>query len=153
MRLNVGKYQELMKQQNIVKEDIERVAGIAVWALDWIFSQEYLEVSTLERLAQVVKCDTKEIALPDHASNENVIEWLKDEKTATLSITQVRTITKVMRLSEERPEECKIIAANADGSIVAKVPVSWIKISPPKQFTEEQRKEMGNRLNRNVFHS
>ncbi len=139
MRLNITKYQEMVKQQNIEKADIERMTGITVQTLDWIFENEYLEVSTLERLAQVVECDTREIALPDHYDNENVIEWLKDGKTATLSLTQGRTITRVMKLARNRPEECRIIAENADGSIVARVPVGWIKISPNREVSEEQK--------------
>ena len=107
MRLNVSKYTEMMKQQNIEKADIERMTGITVQTLDWIFENEYLEVSSLERLAQVVDCDTREIVLPDHHDNENVIEWLRGGKTATLSLTQGRTITRVMKLAKSRPEECR----------------------------------------------
>lgn len=139
MRLNINKYQEMMQQRNIEKADIERMTGITVQTLDWIFENQYLEVSTLERLAQVVECDTREIALPDHYGNENVIEWVKDGKTATLSLTQGRTISRVMKLAKSRPEECKIIAQNADGSICARVPVGWIKISPIKEVSEEQK--------------
>lgn len=128
-----------MKQQNIEKADIERMTGIAVQTLDWIFENEYLEVSTLERLAEVVDCDTREIALPDHHDNENVIEWLRGGKTATLSLTQGRTITRIMKLAKSRLEECRIIAENADGSIVARVPVGWIKISPIREVSEEQK--------------
>ena len=91
MRLNINKYQEIMQERSIEKADIERLTGITVQTLDWIFKNEYLEVSTLERLAQVVECNAKEIALPDHYGNENVIEWVKDGKTATLSLTQGRT--------------------------------------------------------------
>ena len=69
MRLNVKRYHELMKEQNMDKADIEEMTGITVYTLDWIFENEYLEVSTLERLAQVVNCDTREIALPDHYGN------------------------------------------------------------------------------------
>ena len=100
MRLNISKYQEMMKQQNIDKADIERMIGITVQTLDWIFENEYLEVSILERLAQVIECDTREIALPDHYDNENVIEWFRGGKTATLSLTQGRTITRVMKLAK-----------------------------------------------------
>lgn len=125
MRLNINKYQEMMQERNIEKADIERMTGITVQTLDWIFENEYLEVSTLERLAQVVECDAREIALPDHWGNENVIEWVKDGKTATLSLTQGRTISRV--------------------------PISWIRINPPKQFTDEQIKEMAYRLNGNNF--
>ena len=139
MRLNINKYQEMMQQRNIEKVDIERMTGITVQTLDWIFENQYLEVSTLERLAQVVECDTREIALPDHYGNENVIEWIKDGKTATLSLTQGRTISRVMKLATRRPEECKIVAENKDGSICARVPVGWIKISPIKEVSEEQK--------------
>ena len=98
-----------------------------------------MEVSTLERLAQVVECNAKEIALPDHYGNENVIEWVKDGKTATLSLTQGRTISRVMKLAKSRPEECKIVAQNTDGSVCARVPVGWIKISPIREVSEEQK--------------
>ena len=49
MRLNINKYQEMMQQRNIEKADIERMTGITVQTLDWIFENEYLEVSTLMR--------------------------------------------------------------------------------------------------------
>ena len=139
MRLNINKYQEMMQQRNIEKADIERMTGITVRTLDWIFKNEFLEVSTLERLAQVVERDAGEIALPDHYGNENVIEWVKDGKTATLSLTQGRTISRVMKLAKSRPEECKIVAENKDGSICARVPVGWIKISPIREVSEEQK--------------
>lgn len=139
MRLNINKYQEMMQQRNIEKADIERMTGITMQTLDWVFENEYLEVSTLERLAQVIECDVGEIALPDHYGNENVIEWVKDGKTATLSLTQGRTISRVMKLAKSRPEECKIVAQNTDGSICARVPVGWIKISPIREVSEEQK--------------
>lgn len=41
MRLNISKYQEMMKQQNIDKADIERMIGITVQTLDWIFGSIY----------------------------------------------------------------------------------------------------------------
>ena len=115
------------------------MTGIAVQTSDWISENEYLEVSTLERLAEVVDCDTREIALPDYHDNENVIEWLRGGKTATLSLTQGRTITRIMKLAKSRLEECRIIAENVDGSIVARVPVGWIKISPIREVSEEQK--------------
>lgn len=36
-----------------------------------------------------------------------------------------------------------------NGSICAHVPVSWLRISPPRQYTEEQRQQMGERLRQN----
>lgn len=129
------------------------MTGITENTLEWIFENEYLEVSTLERLSDVLGCDTKEIALPDHYGNENVIEWVKDGKTATLNLTQGRTITRVMRLAKNRPEECKIIAENKDGSICAKVPVGWIRINPGMNLTDEQREKKANMMRSNVLNA
>lgn len=56
----------------------------------------------------------------------------------------------IRKLSEKHPDDCQIIADNEDGSICAHVPVAWIRISPPKQYTEEQRQQMGERMRRNV---
>lgn len=81
--------------------------------------------------------------------NENVIEWLKEDSIATLTLSQRRMITRVKRLSETHPEECEIVAQNKDGSICAHVPVSWIRIKPPKHLTEEQRQDAAKRLRRN----
>lgn len=68
-----------------------------------------------------------------------------------MNLTQGRTISRVMKLAKSRPEECKIVAQNTDGSICARVPLSWIIINPPKQITDEQKKEMAYRLNGNNF--
>ena len=146
MRLNVNRYQELMDSQNLDKSDIETKTGLSMSTINWIFENEYLEISTLERLADVVKCGPKEIALPDHNNIENVIEWQRDSKTATVSLTQGRTITRVMRLAESRPEECRIIAENKDGSICARVPVGWIKISPVRETSEKQKEDARQRM-------
>ena len=77
---------------------------------------------------------------------ENVIEFLTNQKQATLTLSQGRFITKIEKLAKKHPEECIIEARNKDGSIVAVVPVSWIKISPPKQVSEEQRMSAAERM-------
>ena len=80
------------------------------------------------------------------AMNENVIEYLRGQKTATATFcSQSKLGNKVKRLAEERPEECQVMAENPDGSIVAHFPVKWIKISVPRQFSEEQKAEMAER--------
>ena len=83
--------------------------------------------------------------------NENVIEWLRDEERATVTFTQGRMKTRIKKLAEERPNECRILAENADGSIVAHIPTKWIRVSPPKQVSEEQREKARERFN--SFHS
>ena len=69
---------------------------------------------------------------------ENVIEFIKDEKRATVTFSQGRFKTKIRKLAESHPEECQIVAENKDGSICAHVPVNWVKISPVKQMSEKQ---------------
>lgn len=80
------------------------------------------------------------------SNRENVIEWLRDEETATVTLTQGRTKTKIMRLASEKPDECSITAINADGSMCAKIPTSWIKISPPRTVSEKQVETARERL-------
>lgn len=49
---------------------------------------------------------------------ENVIEWLKNSKTATVTFApQTRMKGRILRLAKEHPDEVEIIAENKDGSI------------------------------------
>lgn len=66
----------------------------------------------------------------------------------TLSFSQGRYKSVIRKLAEKHPEDCQIIADNEDGSICAHVPVSWLRISPPRQYTEEQRQQMGEQIKR-----
>lgn len=78
-------------------------------------------------------------------NKENVIEFETGCKTATLSLTSRKHITKVKRAAEKHPEEVWI-HENPDGSICAHVPISYIKISPPRQISEEQKLAAADRL-------
>jgi len=84
--------------------------------------------------------------------NENVIEFIRDSKTATVTFCQGRYVSRIKELAEKKPDECQITTKNKDGSIVAHVPVSWIKINPTRELTEEQRTELSERA-RNNFHT
>lgn len=79
---------------------------------------------------------------------ENCIEWIKDEERATLSLSQRRTISRVRQLAAQYPDQCQIVAENKDGSICAHIPVSWVKINPPRELSEEQRQQIAERLSR-----
>lgn len=67
---------------------------------------------------------------------ENVIEFLLDDKRATVTFSQGRYKSRIKKLAAERPEECEIVAENQDGSICAHIPVRWIKISPLKETSK-----------------
>lgn len=73
---------------------------------------------------------------------ENVIEWIRGQQTATLTLTRGSLATRVKKLAEQRPEECQIIVQNEDGSILAHVPVKWFKINPPREISEETLEKM-----------
>lgn len=80
---------------------------------------------------------------------ENVIEFYADEKTATVTFTQGRYITRIRKLAESNPTECEIVAENKDGSIVAHIPVRWVKIYPGgtgREFSEEEKAANSERL-------
>ncbi len=79
---------------------------------------------------------------------ENVIEFLENQESATVTFSQGRYKGKIRKLAEERPGECQIIAENKDGSLCAHIPTAWIKIIPPRQLSEKQRQEIAERLAR-----
>lgn len=76
---------------------------------------------------------------------ENNIEWLNGQQTVTVTLSQGKFINKVKKLAEQR-EDVEIVAENKDGSICAHLPLKFIKISAPRQLTEEQRERARERL-------
>lgn len=74
-----------------------------------------------------------------YGCNENVIEFIKDEKRAMVTFTQGRYKGRIRKLAKSHPEECQIVAENQDGSMCAHIPVEWVKISPTKVVSESQR--------------
>lgn len=79
---------------------------------------------------------------------ENVIEFIENEKRATVTFSQGRFKSRIRKLAAEHPEECQIMKENKDGSLLAHIPVSWIKINPTRQLSDEQRKELAERMKR-----
>ena len=79
--------------------------------------------------------------------NEFVIEWLRGQKTASLTIpsnTHMKNL--IMKLAEKHPNVS--VLHNKDGSIFAHVPVEWITIKPPKQLSEEHKAKIIGNLKR-----
>lgn len=52
------------------------------------------------------------------------------------------------RLEKEFPDDVKILARNNDGSIFAHLPYSYIKINPPRKYSDEAKKKAAERLNK-----
>lgn len=79
--------------------------------------------------------------------NEFCIEWIKGNGYAGVSAPSGTALkSKLMKYAEERPDEVKVMAVNRDGSAFFHIPVNYIKISPPRKISEEQREAAGERF-------
>lgn len=147
MRLNVDNYLSLLEEKRLSGEQVRKAVGLSESTYAWILERGSIECETLERIADAAGCSTQDILSPDYEGYaENVIEFVRDGKTATLSLSQRRYITRVKQLAERYPDECKILAENEDGSLYAHIPVKWIRINPPAQLTEEQQEKRTSRI-------
>lgn len=79
-------------------------------------------------------------------SKENVIEFLAGDKTATVTFTAQKQINRIKNLYRLHPEEFVYFNENKDGSVCAKIPLKWIKVSYPKQISEEQKQRASERF-------
>lgn len=84
-------------------------------------------------------------------NNENMIEFTSLCRSATVSFTNPKHIRKIKELYEEHKEDFKYYKLNNDGSVCAKIPLKWIRISAgrtgtKRELTEEQRQELKLRL-------
>lgn len=77
--------------------------------------------------------------------SENVIEWERGDSTITATLSTQSMITKVMKLAEKH-EEVEIVKVNKDGSIVAHLPLTYLKFIPPKKLSEETRQMLVDRI-------
>lgn len=71
---------------------------------------------------------------------ETAWDHVAGEKFATFSSSEKKYIRMIEELKEKCPDEVDIRCVNPDGSIVARLPVSWLRIRPKKKssMTEEQ---------------
>lgn len=77
---------------------------------------------------------------------EFAINWIKGDKIASVTAPSSTALgNKILRLAEER-DDVTIVRQNKDGSILANVPVKWIKIGAPRKMSEEQRAAAAERL-------
>lgn len=83
-------------------------------------------------------------------SNENMIEFISGQRTATITFTDAPHIRKIEKIYKEHPEDFTYFIKNKDGSICFKVPLKWVKVSPPRktnrEYTDEERQAIADRL-------
>lgn len=85
--------------------------------------------------------------------NDNVIEFMKNEKTMTVTFTQKKWITKIKKIAKTYPELVKIITEQKDKYIVAHLPIKALHlyITKPRNFTDEQRNKMSKRMSERLW--
>lgn len=71
---------------------------------------------------------------------DNNIEWYTGDKTVTLSFTQKKYVNKILKYAKTY-SEIDVLAKNSDGSICAHIPLSWVKIFPPRKGRELTQEE------------
>lgn len=72
--------------------------------------------------------------------NEFSIEWIKGQDYAGVTVPSgTAWKSKLMGYAKERPDDVRLIVENEDGSAFFHVPINWIKCSPPRQISEEQK--------------
>ncbi len=149
MKLNIKNYKAILAEKQLSDEYVRKATGLSEKKYQWIMDRGFIENETLDMIVDAVGCKFSDILSSDYEGySENVIEWVKDGKQATLSLSQRRTITRIKELAESYPKECQVLAENKDGSVYAHIPVKWIRINPPRELSEEQRQQITKRLSR-----
>lgn len=98
------------------------------------------------------ECEKNETERNYELEEENVISFLRGSKTATVTFSQGRFISKIYKLAEKFPEDVQIVAENKNkegnvSSIVAHIPTHYLNISNRKrELSDEERKAIGERL-------
>lgn len=81
---------------------------------------------------------------------ETCFDYLDVDKHAVFSSAERKWINKILKLKESNPNDVNITAdpENNDGYIVAQIPKSWFRLSPPRtrEMTDEQREAAAKRL-------
>lgn len=81
---------------------------------------------------------------------ETAVGYINVDSYATFSSSEQKWINKILKLQESHPDEVQIkyLPEDNNGMLVAHVPKSWLKVSPPRQreMTDEQREAAAIRL-------
>lgn len=87
MRLNKQKYRVITEEKTILDEDVRKGIGMCKTTFSQLISGDLGGVSceVMEGIAEMLECLVSEIALSDLDEGENMIDWQKDAKRATLT--------------------------------------------------------------------
>lgn len=79
---------------------------------------------------------------------ETIYEHVAGADTFTVTAAERKSIGMLRKLAEKHPSDVEIVAENADGSLVARLPYSWMRIVPKRQveMSEERRLAAAERM-------
>ena len=81
---------------------------------------------------------------------ETCVEYLDVDNHATFCSSEKKWINKIIKLHAAHPDEVEILYMPEDnyGVILAHIPKTWLKVSPPKKMnlTDEQRAAAAERM-------
>ena len=82
---------------------------------------------------------------------ENVIEWIANSDTATVTFSQQKYINAVMKLAENDPDAVKIIEQpdNNNGYLVAYIRLNRVRINTKPPLSDEVRNRLAEQAKRN----
>lgn len=79
--------------------------------------------------------------------NEFVIEWIRGKNVATVTAPSTTKLkNRCLELAQKYPDDVTNFIENSDGSICCHIPVSWVKLRPKMNLTDEQRNARKERL-------
>ena len=77
---------------------------------------------------------------------DNTIEFLRNAKIAVATFSQGKFISKMKKYKEDYPDDVEIVPVKDSNAIVCRFPAKWVKVSPPKQVSDEFREKSAERL-------
>lgn len=80
---------------------------------------------------------------------ETIILFNEAEQTAEIYTHNRKLKQRLSAIRDERPDDVTLVCDN-DLSATYRCPKSWLKISPPRRLSDEQRQSMAQRLHKAV---
>lgn len=79
---------------------------------------------------------------------ETVVGYIVGEKQASFCSSEKKWINKIIKLKESHPDDVHIdyYPEDNNGTLLAHIPTKWLKVSPPRQVSDEQRAAAAERL-------
>lgn len=94
-----------------------------------------------EELQENMQENTEDDVVRGSDQRENAIEWYNGSERMTVTLSQRRFINKIKQYAERFPDEVEIVRENADGTLLAHVPLRFLDVRPPREVSEEQREK------------